>query len=271
MPTIWGSEMTFSERINDAFQQLLARFPGGIANTSTAKYNDIKSIFAAELGIPLAEIYATGATSRVSNFDTRLAQGNQRNQKTSLGLAFLKQTLDGRDRDVLIGGSRRSSISTCKKFVSGEERGTLYDDLLVLLQVDNESKLVPLLLISDTGSVLRQKLVDLMPDLEIVEVVREGVDAGNAREDIGTLASESSSYSSCLNEDFIEAATTAIQDSHLVFDRETVLRVVASLLTKKFLILSGLSGSGKTKLAHCFAAWMTDSIEQFRVIAVGSD
>jgi hypothetical protein len=271
MPTIWGTEMTFSEKVNDAFQQLLEKIPDGIASTSTAKYNDIKAIFSEELGIEEAEIYATGATSRVSNFDTRLAQGNQRNQKTSLGLAFLKQTLDGRGRDELIDGSRSSSISTCKKFVSGEERGTLYDDILVLLQIDNETKLFPLLLISNAGSVLRKKLIGLMPDLEIVEVAREGVVADAASNNLGTLASELPSYSSCLSEAFIDAATTSIQDSHLVFDKKTVLRVVASLLTKKLLILSGLSGSGKTKVAHCFAAWMADSVEQFKVVAVGAD
>lgn len=48
-------------------------------------------------------------------------------------------------------------------------------------------------------------------------------------------------------------------------------RLVASLLTKRFLILTGLSGSGKTKLAHAFAAWIAESEEQYRVVAVGAD
>lgn len=50
-----------------------------------------------------------------------------------------------------------------------------------------------------------------------------------------------------------------------------MLRLVSSLLTKRFLILTGLSGSGKTKLAHAFAAWISESTEQFRVVAVGAD
>lgn len=48
-------------------------------------------------------------------------------------------------------------------------------------------------------------------------------------------------------------------------------RFIASLLAKRFLILTGLSGSGKTKLAHAFASWLTESKDQYRVVAVGAD
>src|SRR5215213_5468023 len=37
---------------------------------------------------------------------------------------------------------------------------------------------------------------------------------------------------------------------------ELVRRLVASLLAKRFVILTGMSGSGKTKLAQAFAAWI---------------
>lgn len=46
---------------------------------------------------------------------------------------------------------------------------------------------------------------------------------------------------------------------------------IASLLAKPFLILTGLSGSGKTKLAHAFASWISASDKQYRVVAVGAD
>ena len=48
-------------------------------------------------------------------------------------------------------------------------------------------------------------------------------------------------------------------------------RIAASLLSKRFLILTGLSGSGKTKLAHAFAAWIAESDAQYRIVAVGAD
>lgn len=50
-----------------------------------------------------------------------------------------------------------------------------------------------------------------------------------------------------------------------------VARFAAALVTKRFIILTGLSGSGKTKLAHAFAAWITESEVQYRIVAVGAD
>lgn len=46
---------------------------------------------------------------------------------------------------------------------------------------------------------------------------------------------------------------------------------VASLLAKRFLLLTGLSGSGKTKTAHAFAHWISESPDQYRLVAVGAD
>ena len=61
-------------------------------------------------------------------------------------------------------------------------------------------------------------------------------------------------------------------DSHLKTSRIQLLRFVAALLTKRFIILTGLSGSGKTKLAQAFARWITPpSPESFAVVPVGAD
>lgn len=48
-------------------------------------------------------------------------------------------------------------------------------------------------------------------------------------------------------------------------------RFIASLLTKPFVILTGLSGSGKTKLAQVFAKWLCENTSQYRLIPVGAD
>lgn len=66
---------------------------------------------------------------------------------------------------------------------------------------------------------------------------------------------------------FVDAARLA----KLSFNSNLSLNTVASLLAKPFLILTGLSGSGKTKLAHAFSAWISSSPEQYRVVAVGAD
>ena len=48
-------------------------------------------------------------------------------------------------------------------------------------------------------------------------------------------------------------------------------RFCASLLTKPFVILTGLSGSGKTKLAQAFVQWICKDEGQYRIIPVGAD
>ena len=59
--------------------------------------------------------------------------------------------------------------------------------------------------------------------------------------------------------------------SGLQFNEKLVFRFVASLLTKPFVILTGLSGSGKTKLAQAFAKWMSENKNQFCLVPVGAD
>ena len=52
------------------------------------------------------------------------------------------------------------------------------------------------------------------------------------------------------------------------------LRLCASLLSKRFLILTGLAGSGKTKLAQAFAHWVTppsNVSKCYALVAVGAD
>jgi hypothetical protein len=62
----------------------------------------------------------------------------------------------------------------------------------------------------------------------------------------------------------------------LRFSHPLLLRFAAALGAKRFLILSGLAGSGKTKLAQAFARWITVAAEEgqpaaYAVIPVGAD
>jgi 5-methylcytosine-specific restriction protein B len=74
--------------------------------------------------------------------------------------------------------------------------------------------------------------------------------------------------------DFVNVAqqfTDNAGSAKLIVSHSNALRLVASMLAKRFVILTGLSGSGKTKLAHAFAAWITESEDQYRLVAVGAD
>lgn len=59
--------------------------------------------------------------------------------------------------------------------------------------------------------------------------------------------------------------------SGLIFSDQIIQRFIASLCTKPFVICSGLSGSGKTKLAQAFVQWISESDKQYKIIPVGAD
>ena len=55
----------------------------------------------------------------------------------------------------------------------------------------------------------------------------------------------------------VEAAGESFRGAGMLVEDELLRRFVASLLAKRFVILTGMSGSGKTKLAQAFAAWIS--------------
>ncbi|WP_394907237.1 McrB family protein [uncultured Mesonia sp.] len=61
------------------------------------------------------------------------------------------------------------------------------------------------------------------------------------------------------------------KNAGLIYSDILITRFVSSLLTKPFVILTGLSGSGKTKLAQAFVQWICQEESQYRIIPVGAD
>ncbi|NPC55188.1 McrB family protein [Caenimonas soli] len=65
--------------------------------------------------------------------------------------------------------------------------------------------------------------------------------------------------------------------AELRIDVDEAHRFFASLLSKRFLIATGLAGSGKTKLAQAFAAWITRTVSEaapakcYEVVSIGAD
>lgn len=69
----------------------------------------------------------------------------------------------------------------------------------------------------------------------------------------------------------LESFQAKIEEAGLIFAPQLIQRFVASLCTKPFVICSGLSGSGKTKLAQAFAQWITADQSQYSIVPVGAD
>lgn len=69
----------------------------------------------------------------------------------------------------------------------------------------------------------------------------------------------------------IDVFAKDLYGSGLVYSKKLLTRFTSSLLTKPFVILTGLSGSGKTKLAQAFVQWICQDESQYRIIPVGAD
>lgn len=69
----------------------------------------------------------------------------------------------------------------------------------------------------------------------------------------------------------IKTLSDDINLAGLLLDRFLLSRFASSLLTKPFVILTGLSGSGKTKLAEAFSMWITENTNQYCMVSVGAD
>jgi len=69
----------------------------------------------------------------------------------------------------------------------------------------------------------------------------------------------------------IESFQAKTEAAGLIFSPQLIQRFIASLYTKPFVICSGLSGSGKTKLAQAFVQWICENEKQYKIIPVGAD
>ena len=69
----------------------------------------------------------------------------------------------------------------------------------------------------------------------------------------------------------VDEFIAGVSSAELVVDESLPLAVCSALHANPFLLLTGLSGSGKTKLAQAFSSWIFESVEQVELIAVGAD
>jgi len=67
--------------------------------------------------------------------------------------------------------------------------------------------------------------------------------------------------------EFIEILDIA----NIFLSKTLPFQFISALQAKPFIILTGLSGSGKTKLAEAFSLWVSESEKQYCMIAVGAD
>ncbi len=115
-----------------------------------------------------------------------------------------------------------------------------------------------------TGNVFSTPTVTRVPQKHMAEirkmVVSQVDDGEKLWNDLFGTASESDAIST-VTKSLIEDFQNYLQAHRLMYSREFVGRFITSLQSKPFLILSGGSGTGKTKIAQHFADYMNDNAE----------
>jgi energy-coupling factor transporter ATP-binding protein EcfA2 len=230
-----------SDKINALWLNLLANYEDGVSNTSTTKYNEIRSLISELLNVPLEEVYATGAKTRTSNLDTRFVQGNQAGRHTKIGVAFMQS--DSIKDQESVNKLSDSAVVTSRKFVDGSDN-TKYDCILIFVEVSQ--KLVLTRVLEKSAGKYYSQLNSIYPGAQLVTISSPTSAVSTAQG-----GSENASLATLLDM-FIDVCKNA----HLFADKSLVHRFTSSILTKRFLILTGLSGSGKTKIAQAFAMWI---------------
>jgi MoxR-like ATPase len=270
--------MSLQDDINSDFDSLLTEYPGGISNTSTVKYEGICARLSKATGIPRDEMYATGTTSkRTSNLDTRFPQGNQRNQHAELGIAFvaIKKGDGSGTRTERIAHYRAKALNTVRKFVTGEERGTTFNAILLLMHFEAERELVPAALISRPGWKYKNTLLSRLPvdpaGTEELAVVAGATPTPPASTPGAAAASGAGATAAPMNPALVTDFERDVVDAGLRVPAGLIARAFAALLSKRFVIFQGLSGSGKSRLAQAIAYWFQEVEEQVVVVAVGAD
>ena len=105
----------------------------------------------------------------------------------------------------------------------------------------------------------------------VYELFDSGSPASQPREPSSIFAAPHVALEGTL-ETVVERFSSALRAAHVDYGErheELVRRFVCSLATKRFLILTGLSGSGKTRLAQAFGEWLGEG--KSRVVAVRPD
>lgn len=144
--------MAINDRFSGEIDSIVARFPGGLSNTSTKKFDLLVPIVAEMTGLDEDDIYITAAASRASNLWNRLAQGKPLTRHYNLAVGII-------DADNLHGG-----IAPAKRFI-GTGNGR-YD--AIALCVRRADGWVIAALLENEHIALRERIEAAFPDEEIV-------------------------------------------------------------------------------------------------------
>jgi hypothetical protein len=222
-----ASEAEILKGLQALYEDLKTRYPGGISNTSSKKFAEMKEYLALALGVSDEDVYFTGAGTRVANLEVRLSQGVQATKFTPIGVCIFFA------KPGQLSETVESGMKTCEKFMGrgkanyeailfiGDEEGTLNFGGALVQHGSNSSQV----LLKRLPNVGQREVSTRAPGTETPIAFRVPAAAG-PRDPIGELQPESF--------DFIQQVARSALDCHNV-------------------ILQGPPGTGKTFLARSVA------------------
>jgi hypothetical protein len=256
-------EDTADKRIDQLFEKLLVKYPKGISASSNNKYEQIQAYFAELLNLQVSDIYVTGAT-RSSNFGVRFTQGNQRATHTLLGVGFARL-----EDDEKIEEFADSCVSTCRKFVETNSAGATLE-VIAIFVVDSANHSVLKRIVAVEGSTVAKQLANAFPHATLIEFPRVAELPSVPLTQARTFSAPSQGQQA-IDLDLCASMHEDFNRANFQCDSGVIQRMTVAVLTKRFLILAGLTGSGKTLLARAFSRWLAQSDEQIEVLPVGAD
>jgi EVE domain len=121
--------------------------------------------------------------------------------------------------------------------------------------------------------IARAAIRAVLPELSIVRAP-QGTNFEIAQAEYAKIMNLKKSVAALLPFDSsaLSVALAAIEATQMRVEHEFLNRFVISLAAKPFLILTGNSGTGKTKLAELFVQWLCrNALDQFALVPVGAD
>ena len=152
--------MLTKDRLQELYNELLDKYPDGISNTSTKKFDPTREYLATELGISKNDIYITGSGTRAGNLEVRLSQGQRAKQHTVLGVTYL---LDDVGTDENVSKLTSSAFTTAEKYVGASGKAE-YDVILVVVIRDKELFVTGVMYLEH--SKIATKIMNAFPDID---------------------------------------------------------------------------------------------------------
>lgn len=255
----------FSDKFHSHIEDLSST--GKLSKTGTGRFAPLIAELAAKLSASKEDIYVVSC-ARPNNLNIRLTQGTSQHRHKALALGVIPNAAD-------VSKIVASGLTAGAHFI-GDGKAQ-YDAVGIVVKDAGRWVIGGLVEASDKGisALLREEFPAM-----VIRTAKPATSSAEESSIQGSVASQGDNMHAASVAESLDISTLVraffddLKAAQLIFSEELVTRFCASLLARRFLLLTGLSGSGKTKLAEAFARWLTpkdNAAPCYKIIPVGAD